>query len=1008
MAASGAWWSRGARRLARSTRGGAIWRALVFVVAVGAPLGGTAPALAAPPLPPPGDDDGDELGIEEGFSGQDDGLDGGADDGNDGSVAPPIDPEILELQRQEEFREHLARGERASRDERWNDAIRDFSAALRIYDNETTALRGRGLAYAGRAGPDTCSRAAIEDLSLLSVYDPKGMWLDERGTVLQEMAKCPQYNRSERLELAEELADLPVGSPGRPADVLAIAARFRWDVAQRQESPKAAKENGEKALAHLEQYAVECRERGAPERPEALRLRADLYREAGRSEDALELYRQLVQRKGEGGATRGADAIVAELELQLRVRELAETQGARPSAEAEAAFNRGLQAMRAGDLRGARRELERAVEDSPWFPRAHHYLGQVYAQTDRLPAAIESFQKAIAMAPSDYEPHMSLGLLYKNYYAGAQDEAARHQLETALKLRPDLYVLNFYLGELSARVDKGSARKYFEDFLRAARPDEEMAERARDALRDLEREVREEEPVVVAPSPTELRSLDPELYRIITQAYVLGTENGEWESAETSLLKAKDRFPDEPAVFNELAKIVFAQRREGKAREYWERSLDLKEDQLEVHERLGIMLGQSDLGFEHLRRAAELGSTTARFVLAERLWERLEPWEASEQLESYEAVAGPLDINWDRAQLLRRRMDKLFAQVYWGIGILAALMVAIPIFWLYRRLRGASLGQLLERAPKSYPEVARILSLIRHEILKHNTAFLSDVGRALEMDEPDAERRATLLARRLFGDMSQSEADGSRERRGIYGRFLGYVQELQRVARSHGVTLNLSRKDPIFSQMLRAFEDIADNAKALRHPGGLRTSRKLALAGVLTRSGEVLGRRAFSKLSGLIEKLCIAEVDESLLREVFEQVRGESQFAGVEILALEIAGEPAKIRIFRTDLEDILVNVLRNSLSSSVRYAEPPVALGVDLAREIDEITGLSSLAIRIKDRSVERLTSEMLRGRYIERGMGITADLLSRYDGAIAVEPEPGWEKAVVLRFFSLEEESS
>jgi len=47
-----------------------------------------------------------------------------------------------------------------------------------------------------------------------------------------------------------------------------------------------------------------------------------------------------------------------------------------------------------------------------------------------------------------------------------------------------------------------------------------------------------------------------------------------------------------------------------------------------------------------------------------------------------------------------------------------------------------------------------------------------------------------------------------------------------------------------------------------------------------------------------------------------------------------------------------------------------------------------------------------MLRGRYVERGMGITADLLSRYDGAIAVEPEPGWQKAVVLRFFTVEEE--
>ncbi|HLT38315.1 MAG TPA: hypothetical protein VK034_18645, partial [Enhygromyxa sp.] len=120
---------------------------------------------------------------------------------------------------------------------------------------------------------------------------------------------------------------------------------------------------------------------------------------------------------------------------------------------------------------------------------------------------------------------------------------------------------------------------------------------------------------------------------------------------------------------------------------------------------------------------------------------------------------------------------------------------------------------------------------------------------------------------------------------------------------------------------------------------------------------------------------------------------------------LLLAGEAQQIRIFPTDLHDILANVLRNSLMSSVMYAEPPIGLGVELATEIDDITGLSSLAIRIKDRSPERLTNEMLRGRYVERGMGITADLLSRYDGSIAVEPEAGWEKAVVLRFFALDQ---
>ncbi|MCH9682468.1 MAG: hypothetical protein K0V04_13610, partial [Deltaproteobacteria bacterium] len=145
-----------------------------------------------------------------------------------------------------------------------------------------------------------------------------------------------------------------------------------------------------------------------------------------------------------------------------------------------------------------------------------------------------------------------------------------------------------------------------------------------------------------------------------------------------------------------------------------------------------------------------------------------------------------------------------------------------------------------------------------------------------------------------------------------------------------------------------------------------------------------------------------------LLQEVYDLVRGEEQFAGQNLAPLQLSGAGGVVRIFRTDFEDILANVLRNSLRSSILYARPPVGLGVALEVETDEITGLSSLVLRVMDRSPEQLSNEMLRGRYVERGMGITVDLLSRYDGAISVESVPGWSKAVSLRFFTVEDEAS
>jgi hypothetical protein len=322
---------------------------------------------------------------------------------------------------------------------------------------------------------------------------------------------------------------------------------------------------------------------------------------------------------------------------------------------------------------------------------------------------------------------------------------------------------------------------------------------------------------------------------------------------------------------------------------------------------------------------------------------------------------------------------------------------------VYRHYRGSSLRQLLERAPKSFPEVARILSLIRHEILKHNTAFLADVGQALEYDAPDAEQRAEVLGKRLFGDAPLPRRSRHTPG-GIHGRFLGYVDELEKVGRAYQVTLNLHRKDPTFRPMLQAFEELATWAPTLRTPMGLRQGKKLDLARTLRRSGNVLGRQAFEHLSSLLRELCVTNVDGALVQRIYRQVAGEKQFADAELAPLLIEGHGAPVRIFPTDLEDILANVIRNSMRSSVLYARPPVGLGIELGTEVDEITGLGSLVIRIKDRSPEQLSNEMLRGRYVERGMGITVDLLSRYDGSIGVESQPGWSKAVVLRFFVVE----
>jgi hypothetical protein len=73
----------------------------------------------------------------------------------------------------------------------------------------------------------------------------------------------------------------------------------------------------------------------------------------------------------------------------------------------------------------------------------------------------------------------------------------------------------------------------------------------------------------------------------------------------------------------------------------------------------------------------------------------------------------------------------------------------------------------------------------------------------------------------------------------------------------------------------------------------------------------------------------------------------------------------------------------------------------IDVTTEL-EPTGEENVVIRVRDTSPDALTTEAIYDRRVGSGLGLVTAALSRYDGAIAVEPaSEGWAKAVVLRFF-------
>ncbi|MBC8074395.1 MAG: tetratricopeptide repeat protein, partial [Deltaproteobacteria bacterium] len=77
-------------------------------------------------------------------------------------------PEEIAARRAQEFEEHLLRAQLAASKERYDEAVREYSAALKLQPGDPAALLGRAQARRARTPPDRCpNRGAISDLRLL-------------------------------------------------------------------------------------------------------------------------------------------------------------------------------------------------------------------------------------------------------------------------------------------------------------------------------------------------------------------------------------------------------------------------------------------------------------------------------------------------------------------------------------------------------------------------------------------------------------------------------------------------------------------------------------------------------------------------------------------------------------------------------------------------------------------------------------------------------------------------
>lgn len=306
-----------------------------------------------------------------------------------------------------------------------------------------------------------------------------------------------------------------------------------------------------------------------------------------------------------------------------------------------------------------------------------------------------------------------------------------------------------------------------------------------------------------------------------------------------------------------------------------------------------------------------------------------------------------------------------------GLGAVFALVRAAAL------RRGVSLAELARRSPELHPAIAYMVGSLRHELLKHRIGAVGDAVGAL-----------------AAGRASHAELDFVRAR--LYGgeplraAWRGHLRAFERAL---GPSLDLERRDPRFRAAGRAIAKIeALEAHVERAP---RARAKLARA-----HAEV--RELDSYLAGLVRTLVRTQVDRALLDEVVSAVRSEYSPGQVELDELSVADPPegVEIEVFRVDIVLVLKNVLRNAILSVGQSASPRrVALDVQVSVEP---TGEELVRIRVRDTSDERLTTEAIYQRGVDRGLGLVTAALRRYDGAIEVEPgSDGWAKTVVVRLF-------
>ncbi|HEY7371709.1 MAG TPA: tetratricopeptide repeat protein, partial [Polyangia bacterium] len=314
-----------------------------------------------------------------------------------------------------------------------------------------------------------------------------------------------------------------------------------------------------------------------------------------------------------------------------------------------------------------------------------------------------------------------------------------------------------------------------------------------------------------------------------------------------------------------------------------------------------------------------------------------------------------------RADASERRRREHLAE----LSVVIAVGAVLGLF-ARRRWRGRTVASALRRRPGLFPEVARSVGELRHDVLKHRASVLG------MLTDPDAPRDE--IVRTMTEPKPTSAVVAA-----IYDRIV-------QAAVGQGVTLRALAREPVFGALHR---DLA-RAEALLAQGGGGAGAELAAIDERLRGPEA------EALAALLQLGPRTRLDAATLSGWIASVEASARQAGGgwTAPALALADLGVDFPIEHDALAAIFMNLLRNAQAAVAGQDDARVIVRVDRARDV---TGQQEVSLALGDSAAAPLTLESIEARESGRGLAIVRDLVRQWRGHMVVRADAGpFTKAV------------